>query len=198
MTTLNRFRVTWQGGNGLPGLSTFYSLTVGPSPDINSNLKTFFEAIKSLIPSAVTIVYPTVADQIDDTTGTLVGATTVAAQTNTTCTGGTSYEAPTGMYVRWSTGGIVAGHRVLGRTYIVPSVIGATTNGQPAAANITTLQNAATALVAATSGSFSIFSPPIKPTDPDVPPRVPRAGSSWQVQGAAVPNKFAVLRSRRD
>jgi len=198
MATLNRFRVTWSGLSGLPGVSTFYGVPSGPTPDMTPALRTFFESIKALLPSATTISYPTVADQIEDTTGDLVGASSMAGGAATTGGGGTSYAAPTGLGVRWSTSGIVRSHRVSGRTFLVPMVVTLATGGLPAAATVTTVNNAANALVTALSGTMTIWARPLIERNPDGTSTVLQLGSHHNVlSGAAIP-KFVVLRSRRD
>jgi hypothetical protein len=198
MATLNRFRVTWSGLSGLPGVSTFYGVPSGPTPDMTPALRTFFEAIKVYIPAPGTISYPTVADQIEDTTGDLVGAASMAGGAVTTGTGSTTYAAPTGLAVRWTTAGIVRSHRVGGRTFLVPLSVGSPTAGAPGASQITAVNAAATALVTALASTMTIWARPLIQRNDDGTTTVLQLGSHHNVlSGAAIP-KFVVLRSRRD
>lgn len=198
MATLNRFRVTWSGLTGLPGISTFYGVPSGPTPDMTPALKTFFEAIKAHIPAPGTISYPTVADQIEDTTGDLVGASSSAGAAQTVGTGSTTYAAPTGVAVRWTTAGIARSHRVAGRTFLVPLSVGSPAAGAPGSTQLTTINAAAAALVTALASTFTIWARPLIQRNPDGSRTILALGSHHNVVGSQAIPKFVVLRSRRD
>lgn len=195
MATLNRYRVTWSGFSGGPGVSTFYGSSTATTTDLSAALKAFFEGIKSILPSTVTISYPLGADQIDDGNGALVGAISVAGATATVGTGGTTYGAPMGMAVKWVTAMIAHKHRLIGHTFIVPAALGSPASGAPSATNTTTLQTAAALMLTTAPNSFVVWSRPLYTGHP---PTLERTGTSGTITGLAVLPKFVTLRSRRD
>lgn len=194
MVTLNRARVTWSNFSGAPGLSTFY---FGSSTVDMTALRTFFTACQPLIPASTTIQVPSAGDQINDTTGSITGVWTGPAQTSIVATGSnTSFSGASGAVVEWLSGLIVGGRRPVGKTYIVP-LIGTNydTNGSLSTSTITTLTNAAAALITAYAGEMKIFSRPFTPPAGSTKP--PRVGVGATIIAARVPDLAAVLRSRR-
>jgi hypothetical protein len=186
MASIQRVRAHWTGFSGAPGLSTFY-VTNGNSflPD----LRTFFNSIAGLLPSNVTISFDPFGDIINDSTGALTGAW-AAGSTPATVTGssGSVYIAPSGLVVNWQTGAIVAGRRLRGKTFLVPGPNGSA-DGTPTTANLATLSTAATTLFASTGGMLVWHRPN---------PVGSSTGVSSVVTAAQVPDKFVILRSRRD
>lgn len=177
----------WSGFPGGPGVSTFYATdplsAVGP-------LHTFFDAVKALLPTDVSIQVPGQGDEIDDGTGDLVGSWTTTAPAVVTGTSVAVYSAPNGMCVDWLTGAVRGKRRLQGRTFIVPvTTAHFQTNGQPDASAISTVQTAGNALVAsASSAGLRIWGRPNQTS----------AGTSSLITGARVPTFWVVLRSRRD
>ena len=193
MTTLYRQEALWQGLAGLTGFSTFYSTGAANAAAI----RTFFAAIQALIPSPCTIQVSGSGDTIEDSTGTLTGTWSSAVPALVSCTG-TAYAAPAGALVSWTTSTVRRGRILRGRTFIVPLWSGAyTTSGQVAAANVATIQAAATALVSAFAGTLVIWGRPIM-TKPPAPPGVDAPGTTGVVTGATAQSKVVTLRTRRD
>lgn len=186
-TTLGRIRISWLGFPGAPGVSTFYATD---PLSLTAPLHTFFAAIAGLMPTDVSIVFPGTGDNIDDASGQLVGQWSQAAQATVPGTSATVYKAPVGLCADWLTGTIIGKRRLQGRTFIVPvSSASDTATGAPLAASITTLSNAAAALVTAgTAAGWRMWHRP----------KSPAAGSSGIVTASRIPNKFVTLRSRRD
>lgn len=186
-TTLGRIRVAWTGFPGGPGVSTFYATDpisfVGP-------LQSFFNGIKTLLPTDVTIQVPGAGDEIDDGTGALVGSWTTAAPAAVVGTSVAVYAAPNGMCVDWLTGTVRGHRRMQGRTFIVPVTTAfMQSNGAPNTTAISTLQTAATTLVgSASTAGWRVWGRKTA-TLP---------GTSALVTGSRVPTFWCVLRSRRD
>jgi len=186
--TMNRVRVVWSNWPGAPGYSNFY---VGTTITDHTPIRTFFAALGTYLPAAVSISVPTSGDQISEATGAITGSYSA------TVTGGavTGLGANTGAYagsagaqVQWQTSAIVAGRRPLGKTFIVPgygTLFDA--NGSLATAAQTALQNAGTALIAALSGELKVWSRP----------RPALAGANVTVTSCRVPDLSISLRSRR-
>jgi hypothetical protein len=185
--TMSRVRAHWTGFPGGPGISTFYGAS---GPDLNNLVRTFFNDIKSLLPVDVTVTFDSSGDVLNEATGDITDTWSGAAPAVVVGTGAVVYGAPVGMYVRWLTSGIVNGHRVRGKTFIVPTVANYTSAGVANAAMVTTLQTAA--------GAFANAGLPSAPLVWSRPVPGGRAGTIHPINGQTVVGKLAVLRSRRD
>lgn len=184
MATLNRYRVIWTGGPGGEGVSTFYALPTASTA--LADIRTFFDSIKGLVPAAFSWTFPNSGDQIEDSTGQISGAWSAAAAPSVVGTSvTTAYAAGVGARVSWQTQLILNGRRLRGTTYITSlSTSSYDTTGTLQTSSLTTLQNAADALIAATD--LVIYSRP-------------HNGSFGYglVIGATVPDRVTALRSRR-
>lgn len=185
MSTLNRYKVVWDGVAGLPGVSVFYSLGSGPA---GADLKAFFEAIKALFPSGLTWQIPVAGDTIDSTTGQLNGSFTDAGGGTVTSTGSGIWASGTGAYVTWLTNTVYNGRKFVGRTFLCP-IFGSAyqSDGTIVNAYVTTIQTAADALV--TAGTPVIYKRPV--------PFGASNGTFAGITGALVPDKVTSLRTRR-
>lgn len=189
MADLKRVQVAWSGaGVTGPGLSTFY-FTSGAT-GFPADLQTFFQAVKSLLPTSVTIDVPNTGDTISEATGALTGVWTDSGGSSTVGTASGVFVAGTGYRVRWVTAGIRGGRRVVGSTFLCPATAAAfDTDGTPTAASLTVVRNAAIAYAAAVTPDMHIYSRETAPGAGD--------GISSAVLASTVPDKASWLRSRR-
>lgn len=199
MTVLTRHRVGWTGFPGGPGVSTFYGL--GDGAAMTTFLHTFFLALASYIPNDVTIQVESSGDLIEDTTGELTGTWTADAADSINCLSSAVYAAPAGLGVTWTTDTVLDGHRLRGRTFIVPLEASAyqtdgTLDGTVRGAFIA----AAETFVAGAVGDFVIWHRPriAAAATPYHPAVTARAGGHGLVTASSVRDKAVVLRSRRD
>jgi hypothetical protein len=190
-----RVTAVWSGASGLPGYSRFRfagALDATAATAAIGRVRTFFEAIKTLIPNGINVSYSEAA-QIFSDDGTLdseVGMTPPAA---TSGSGTGTYAAPSGAVVNWLTSTVWNGHKVRGRTYLVPLASGAfQSDGTMAVAASSSISAAAAALVAG-APSLIIWSDASPPGGAG-----PFLTAQTPVTGASVPDRAAVLRSRRD
>ena len=184
MANIERLICTWRGGLGLPGYSTFYAV---PGAGHQADYAAFLSGLAAGLPSGVTIEVPNTGDVIDDATGTLVG--TWSGGTTTVVTGGAAggYAAGIGVCVNWQTGGIVAGKRVRGRTFLCPVASGQfAADGSLTPAAQADYVTRVGALLTALGGDGLIWSRP----------RPALAGSSHPIVGFNVPDRPSALRSR--
>jgi hypothetical protein len=188
MASLFKITALWQNWPGAPGYTNFYVLEAGPITTATDGIRAFFDAIKGVIPSGITITVQPSGDQINDTNGNITGAWSVdPAPAVVTGSAAGTYAGNAGGVVSWRTNGVVANRRVRGRSFLVP--LASTvydTNGLTSAA-IATLQGAASGLVTAVSPNLAVWSRPTQL----------RSGSSHPVTSATVPDLSASLRSRR-
>lgn len=186
--TLARVNVAWQNWAGAPGVTTFY-LDPTPAQATIDSIRTFFNAMITLLPSGLTIQVPSSGDEISENDGALIGVWSVAT-TPTVVTGSSAaaYAGNAGAVIHWLTNGVVGNRRVRGRSFIVPLTATAyDTAGSLASSAITILQNAANALVAANPGLINVWSRP----------RPGLSGSQNSINSARVPDLAVSLRSRR-
>jgi hypothetical protein len=189
---VNRVRVSWTNFPGAPGLSTFY-LSSGTT-DVTA-LKSFFSGLVARFPIGLTWQVPTSGDIVDVGTGKITGTWTGTGGGNVTGTATAApYSGSSGAMVRWITNGVVDGHRLAGRTYLVPLAGNSYDNdGSIGSATQTAIQTAATNLITALGSSFVVYHKARNASGDDLgSPGVVSAVSS-----AIVPDLAVVLRSRR-
>jgi hypothetical protein len=197
MVAVNRVRVAWSNFPGAPGLSTFY---LDEATTDVAAIKTFFTAVGSLIPNGTTFQVPNSGDKIDVGTGKLTDTWTGTGGGSYTsvATAGTSFSGSSGAMVRWITSTVVQGHRLSGRTYLVPLIVTAyDANGSLSSSALTTLQNAASALVTAYAGKFVVYHKHVDADSGATPPTLGSPGAVGAVSSSIVPDLAVVLRSRR-
>lgn len=188
MATLNKIPVLWGSWPGAPGVSTFYSFG-GNLDNDTAALRTFFNALISIIPSGITLSVPGVGDTIDDGSGLINGAwNATSAPAIVTGTGSGVYAGNAGGIVHWLTAGVANGHRVRGRTFLVPLISTAfDSGGSLSTTALTTLRNAATTMISSGAGDFRVWHRPTGGA----------GGSSSVVLTSSVPDLAITLRSRR-
>lgn len=186
MANIERMRVTWSGAPVTgDGLSTFYFKSGSAAP---AAVKTFFTAMAPYIAAGVSFDVPTSGDVIDEATGGLTGVWAAAGGGVVASSGNAEHAQGVGARLKWLTGGIVGGRRVVGSTFLVPiHRLMYDTDGTLAAGLVTAAPAAGNALVTATSPNFVIWS---RPT-------ASRSGTSHPIVAAVFPDKVSWLRSRR-
>lgn len=202
MANLARFQVAWSNPGGGAGLNTFYSWQATGVFDLNPALHALYASLAAYIPNSSTISFPTVASFINDVDGTLTGSAAVSSQSNVTGGSAATFSSPAGVGIRWSANAVIpsAGpgtraHQLTGRTFIVPAVISAMTNGNPSATMQSTINGYVNTYLAAVPSQMYIWSRPV--VDPKTNVTI-RPGSSAAVVGGKCMAKAVVLRSRRD
>ena len=196
MANIMRLRVPWGGSSVIGGgLSTFYYPSGSTTSTITAQVNTFFTAIKDQFPQGTSWSIPATGDLIDEATGELTGAWSGGTSAVITSTAtATTYTAGAGARVRWDTSNIYGGRRVRGATYLIPlRGPGYDTDGTIAAATLTTLSNAAAALVSATQPMLIWSRPKLN----DAGTAVERPGQAFFATASTVPDKVSTLRSRR-
>src|SRR5664279_2073822 len=156
--TIQRVRVVMNNWPGAPGYINFYE-----NSDVVSHepYRVFFDAIKALVPIGLTFQVPGIGDILSEETGNIIGSYSFTTPALVTGTGNATYPNGVGACIDWLTTGVVAGRRVMGRTFLVPMATSIyDTNGTLTPTAITTIGAAATALIAAMTPKFLIWSRP--------------------------------------
>lgn len=199
MTSVWRSTAVWTGFNGAPGYTRF-SWSTGGTDTINNAILAahakFFTDIKSLLSSAWTITFSPEIVEYDMASGQLLGimtAPTVPPPMVGFVTAA-AYPAGAGISIMWNTGAIFNGHRVRGRTFIVPYMGGFDTDGTPTSGNESILNTAGVNLIADSSTTFAVWS---RQWNKTVKPPVQIGGAVTVVTGQTVKDQTSSLRSRR-
>lgn len=192
MADLYRLTVRMDGWPGAPGFMTFYCLS--PTP-FRSAVVAFIDAVKGNFPASVTFTVPVEIDKLDDSSGDLVGIETEGTTYTTAGIQTSGYAAPAGACISWITNAFAAGRRVRGRTFLVPLAgVIFQTDGTLDTVPLGNMRNAAVDLF--TACDLAVWRRP-HTADPAKPGDVSYPGAAYEVTGAQVSDRAAVLRSRR-
>lgn len=185
--------VTISGLPGGDGVNVFYFAEGGIN--IPGSLNAFYTALASEVPDNVTFNIPASGKNIAAATGALTGTWSQGSASTVPGSSVSSWAAPSGAIIRWNTDGIVRNRFVTGRTFIVPLRGSAyDSDGTLLATVITSLETAGQGLIDETGHILEIWSRPLKAADGTITEQ----GSEHQVMTRTVPDKVAVLTSRRD
>jgi len=207
MALMMRVRTTLTGFSGGPGLATHhFAVAVGDPNDAAAELATdrvgdAFIAGSGLWPTTFSAAVSGEVEVVEAESGDLVGTLPGNQQTVAgTSSAGGYYAAPTGIQVTWLTPDIVNSHRVRGRTFLVPLANALNdNNGTPGAPQLALAEAFADAMLdpGLNDCIFGVWARPY-PGRTLPTPIAAREGSFHGASGSAVPDKFVVLRSRRD
>lgn len=192
MARIERLRVRLEGLPGLPGVSTFYG---NDASGLGVTIREFYAALASKFPINLTIQVENTGDQIESTTGQLIGTWVGTPKGVVNGSGTGAYAAPTGAAVTWNTGTVLDGSRVRGRTFLVPLTAACyDLTGNIDEVTLALLRTEASNVTTFELANFLIWHRPRVAT-PTLPAR---PGSVAFVSSAVVRDSAAVLRSRRD
>lgn len=198
----NIFRITvkWTGLQGGNGFTNFHFEPVPEAGPITQNMinvaagkvENFLVALRPYRPSySFTEIDPQVVE-LDENSGdyrAFWGVATAAPTAGTSAVG--PHSAAAGAVVNLSTANVLNGRRVRGRVFLVPiGSAGLDTNGTLAAQFLTDMRAAATTLQADAADTRLVVwhRPSVLGID----------GGAYDVINATIPDKTAILRSRRD
>lgn len=192
-----KVQAVWTGFQGAPGYSNWYGLSDGDSAAaanaLGPRMRAFFDAIKGFISPSVDIKVQREYQVVDSISGNITSTALLSADplVVTGTSSNTSFASSAGATITWETGAYNSlGHRVRGRTYLVPLAVGSYENdGTLTSTAVSTITTAGTAALGGT-GSLLVFTRPTTPTSND--------GTARTVTSVHVSDKAAVLRSRRD
>lgn len=184
----------YNGFTGAPGwirMKFLGPLTVADANTAAANFRTFLQTAFTYMPTGSSITCDSAAALYDDA-GSQVGEITLTAvPAAVTGSSGAAYAGGSGAVVNWTTGAFHLGRKVRGRTFLVPLTSGAfQTDG--------TLLSAAQGALQAGAAAFATSSP----TPAVFSQKDNGAGGvsslTAVVTGATIPDRSAILRSRRD
>lgn len=197
MTTINRVKLIWSGFTGAPGVSVLY--TLDPNLLMTNIRAAIFDHAGSF-PLNVNMAFEGFGDVINDATGEITGAWAAMPPAIVLGTQAGPYSAPSGLVVTEHTTGIVHGHKVRGRMFLVPlSGDSYDATGDLSEAVRGGFEDRFNTAVVALGLNWLVWSRPVTAKEFAKNPKVPvRAGSSYPVTRVTVGRRPAVLKSRRD
>jgi hypothetical protein len=210
MTGMLKVTARWDGFVGAPGYSNFFFVPDDPNASFDAGaaasavaVEGFFNAIKHLLPPAANVTVQSDVPVVEDSTGSITAFHSAGTRTAIVGTAASApYSAASGAVVTWRAAGVRRGRRVRGRTFVVPLAnVAYEANGSLVAGAITSFGTAAGAILNAAGGvSFGIWTRPTPVLGPDGKPTGEDLsdGEWFDCMNATVPDKVAVLRSRRD
>lgn len=202
MTDIFEVTAVWSGFSGSPGYSKFRFQNLTDQAGIDAAgaaVRTFFSSIAAYISTGHSVQVQQILNIYDMATGKLVAEATQTTQP--LVVNGTSSTAAwaggVGAYIQWKTPVIFNGHRVRGRTFLVPLRGVAEVDGTLLSAVISTIKAAGDALISNNAADFIVWGKQhVQQGTPPKPVQV--GGAAAPVTECAVPDKTGILRSRRD
>lgn len=194
MALLWRCQARWTGGQIGQGFTNLhFTAGISTAQLAMDATRAFFSTCLGVtggnLPTGISIAFPAGVEELDDVDGQLVRVIPVTAPANVNGSDAAAYSAVSGGCVTWLTQGVIAGHSVQGRTFLVPlGASGYQTDGTLATIILSQFNSAAAALISA-APEFTIFRRPTTVAAQD--------GSSHPVLAQRVSDRAAILRSRR-
>lgn len=186
-----KIRTVFSGVPGTPWLSTMYFEEVGgTAQQAATAVGTFWGAIDALQSSLVTWTTEADVSTIDDQTGELTAVTVTTPVTGTGAQAGEMLPIASQALIRWRTGAFINGRNLRGRTFIPGLVVSQSDDGRVNASTQTTINNAASALIADGNSVLNVWHRPN--------PVGSATGAGEAVVSGLCWNQFATMRSRRD
>lgn len=195
--TFTQFRWDWNGWGGGPGVTLFRCQENLDNTQMDAAAaaqRVWFDAMKGLIPSSITITVSPTVSVIADGDGSLVEQKSIPTPpASVTGTTGANYSASSGACVVWKTNASTGRRLLQGRTFVVPLTSGAfDATGKLAAAVRTSILTASNTYVSRVAGGVPghpcVWHRPVNLT----------GGFSAAVTSAQVNVLGASLKRRRD
>lgn len=178
--------MTISGGTIGAGVATHFATDTGGHQE---HFKTFWRTLTNHMPIGVTVTVPNNGDTIEAETGRLVDVWSFGSEGVFQGIDQGKYPGGVGATIGWLTAGIVNGHRVRGRTFVVPlDSTRYATDGTLDASVVSDLMAAAQTLQASLGEDHLIWHRPSKGGS---------NGSAHPVVGYRVRDRVATLSSRR-
>lgn len=194
MPLMWRVTATWTGGKIGTGFTNFFFNSGVSTEQVAADAcRTFladsYGTAGQALPSGIIISFPAAVDVLEPDNGMLITSTPITKPLDLNGNDTGNYAAPAGVCVSWRTSGVVGGHRVKGRTFLVPmGSVGMQNDGTPSPTKITQVLSAANALISS-AAEFVIWARP--------PSFAAGGGTTHPVLATNVRDTAAVLTSRR-
>lgn len=204
MAVIVKVQAIWSGFQGAPGYTNWYGLSDGDSAAaaqaLAGRMHTLFDVMRGMLPAVASVKVQRTYQVLNSINGFITSEGNLATdQAVVQGTGAAPYAGAGGAVITWNTGAYnELGHKLRGRTFLVPLTGAFDTGGTLSDPALSGIQAAATACIGGT-GNLVVYSRPR-----DVPNKPPATGETHYdgevntVISATVKDKAGVLRSRRD
>jgi hypothetical protein len=181
----------FQGAPGYIRMKFTGALTTAEANAAAANWKTFLSSIAVYGPSGSSITFDTAAQEYTDL-GVQTGEVSITSvPTPINPVSSAAYAGGSGAVINWLTNGFHLGRKVRGRTFLVPLTSSAfEANG--------TLINGVVTSITAAGATFATSTPQPVIVSIKTGPGGVTSGFVSPIVGASVPDRSAILRSRRD
>lgn len=201
MAALFRATVVQTGYSGAPGYTNLYAVHSDPpstgAQDLVDAVFALFNNIAPQMCQGWAFSIQSDVAVVEDTDGSIDSFISTTPATQSVFAPAGTYSSPTGAVVDWLTNTVVNSRKVMGRTFFVPLGGGSyQADGTLATATVTALNAHTATYLAAAGPTKAVWSRPY--TAVPGKPRPTTPGSTAPIVGRRVPDKAAVLRSRRD
>lgn len=200
MVELAKFTMRWNGTPGGTGYSNFFMgdfasgpITTATLSGASQKINTLIQAIVPNIPAQVSLELLADVEVVGSTDGKLIRFMTNPNYSSRVGTGTGAYSAAAGGVINWQTPAVRNSRRIRGRTFLVPFAGSSlATNGTIDDTKLQALRTAVNLFVNDNTnpGYFGVFARPSSKGATD---------GQWAIATSGnVPDKTAILRSRRD
>lgn len=199
MPNVYQYTAVWTGFQGAPGYTKFHYMNRDSQSLVDAGgnqMRTFFVALQNYLSTGWSIQVQQTVPFFDMVTGRMVGETsqTAAPAAVAGLSSTSAWAGGVGAMIAWGTNVIWNGHRVHGRTFLVPLRGASDVDGTILPAAISAIQSAGSALITSAAGDFVIWSRQFSP-----PPESQQInGTTGSIISGIVRDKSGILRSRRD
>ena len=184
-------KAVWTGWIGGPGYSTFHGGggDDASAQDLYNAVYTFFDTIKNLVPTSITITVSPTYRILDTASGALISQANVSAPSpGIVGTGTNAFASVAGMCVNWLTNASAGKKLRVGRTYLIPLTANIwAPDGTVNDSVVTEVAGAAAQLAQDVQAQLVVWKRPVNGA----------GGVSSAVTGVRVPDEGVVMRSRR-
>jgi len=197
MANISRVRVGLSGWLGGPGVCTYYFRDTATAV---ASLRAMWAVFVGSMPNSVVVQVENAGDKIEEATGVVTGAWTSGPAAVLQGGSAQGFAAPAGLITRWDTEVIADGRRVRGRNFVVPlGVAEYQTDGTINQATRDAFQTAMNSFISQQSTSFVVWHRPrdFRAATADLPELAAHDGSAHLVTAGSIPDRVAILRSRR-
>lgn len=198
MAEVSRVTCLWSGFAGAPGYTKFSFMPLADDTARNAAgtaLKAFWDSVATYLPNGVTVAVQPMVDNLDIVSGDLMGSSSMTSVPSATvsATAAAAYAGGSGVVITWMAGGVFAGRRIKGRTFLVPAVGLYENNGTITATAISNLQGAGNALIATAGADLAVWN---RQYD-EATHKIPIAGNLSSATSCSIRDLASQLRSRR-
>jgi|SRR5664279_3718602 len=158
-TPIRKVVVHWNNTPAPNAVNVWYAFDSGGA--FTADLRAWYAAFSSYIPSGVTVTFPTSGEVLADDTAAVSGVWSESAVSTVTGTAGGAYASGTGACFVWNTGVWNKRREIRGRTFMVPLAGMVDTDGSLSTGFASAAATATATFLGAATGSLCVWHRPV-------------------------------------